>query len=228
MLERLDDRVVELMTILMVVATVLVLLCYATLYFNPTVSFNPFPPHSQAVAQATPAPTETATFPATWTPTATGTTTLTPTPTFTLTPTPTKTPTPTATATPTETPTQTPVPPPTSTPLPPPFEMRYMGGGPYCTRTYVEGTVLDVNGMPMGGVRVKVVGPGGWQSAVDTSGDGLYDIGIAGQPVDGKWFVQLLENDRPASLALGFLTSAGGCDAGTGKQHFRLDWQRIR
>lgn len=228
MLDRLDDRVVELLTILMAIATLLVCLFYATIFFNPDASFNPFPPHSQEVAEATPGPTDTPTFPATWTPTATLPPTLTPTPTFTMTPTPTDTPTPTNTPTPTLTPTPTPVPPPTSTPLPPPYEMTYMGGGPFCDRTYAFGSIQDVNGMPMGGVVVRAVGPGGWQAAVQTDGDGLYDLSISDHPVDGKWFLQILENGRPASLSLGFVTSAGGCAAGTGKQRFKLDWQRIR
>lgn len=227
MLDRFDDRVVELMTIVVVIGTVLVCLVYATIWFNPSVGLNPFPPKSDKVVEELLLPTETPTFPATWTPTPTPTETSTPTPTFTFTPTPTRTPTRTSTPTPTLTPTHTPVPPPTSTPLPPPFEMRYMAGGPYCTYTGVSGSVLDVNGMPMGGVQLRAWGDG-WEGSQATDGNGLYDFAISSGPIDGKWFVQILEDGRPASLALGFLTSAGGCDAGTGKQRYKLDWQRIR
>jgi hypothetical protein len=228
MLDRLDDRVVELLTILVVIVTVLICLGYATIYFNPYVNINPFPPHEEQVAQEI-VPTDTPTFPATWTPTSTPTNTPTPTPTFTSTPTPTRTPTPTSTPTPTFTPTQTPVPPPTNTPLPPPYEWRYMAGGPFCNSTHVFGTVLDVNGLPMQGVQLKAWGVNGWQSDVaSTDGSGQYMIVINGAPVDGKWFVQVQENGRAASLPWGFLTSAGGCDAGTGKQRYQLDIQRIR
>ena len=44
MLDRLDDRVVELLTILIVIVILLTCLCYATIFFNPSVVFNPFPP----------------------------------------------------------------------------------------------------------------------------------------------------------------------------------------
>ena len=191
MLDRFDDRVVELMTIVVVIATVLVCLCYATIWSNPTVALNPFPPKGTPAAENL-LPTETPTFPATWTPTSTPTETATPTPTFTSTPTPTRTPTRTPTPTPTLTPTSTPVPPPTSTPLPPPFEMAYMAGGPHCYYTGVSGTVLDMNGLPLGGIQLHVWGENGFDTSVATDGGGLYDVVINGGPIDGKWFVQVL------------------------------------
>jgi len=88
-------------SVLFMILTVIVLLCYATIYLNPQIVFNPFKPPAAQIVQPTtvgvvgvdntPTPTFTHTpeqpFPPTWTPTATGT------PTVTRTPTPTKTPT---------------------------------------------------------------------------------------------------------------------------------------
>ena len=97
-------------SILFVVLTVVVLLCYAVVYMNPQVAFNPFKPPAPVfptetaaamAATLTPTPPPTSTpeqpFPATWTPTTT------PTPTATRPP-----PTPTPTRTPTFTPGPTP------------------------------------------------------------------------------------------------------------------------
>jgi hypothetical protein len=105
--------------------------------------------------------------------------------------------------------------------------MRYMGGGPFCDRYYVFGTVSNADGGPMAAVQLKVWGPN-FQTVGQSSDDGLYDIGLPALTEDAKWFVQILESNQNASLALGFITNAHGCDAGTGKQRFRIDWQRIR
>ncbi len=228
MLDRLDDRVVELLTILIVIAILLTCLCYATIFFNPRVVFNPFPPATPTPLR-TSTPTFTPTMPPTWTPTHTPTNTPTPTPTFTSTPTWTATFTPTWTPTPTFTFTPTPIPPPTNTPLPPPYQWRSMAAGPYCTWTGVFGTVFDQNELPMGGVQLQLVGENGWQSPiVTTDGGGRYEITIQNGPIQGTWFVWILENGKPASDKIGFHSSSGGCDVGTGKQRFLLDWQRVR
>jgi len=228
MLDRMDDRVVELLTILVAIATLLTCLCYATIYFNPAVPFNPFPPDTPTPAP-TDTPTMTPTLPPTWTPTNTPTNTPTPTPTFTNTPTWTPTWTPTRTPTPTFTFTATPIPPPTNTPMPPPYEVRSMMAGPHCSYTGVFGTVVDKDGLPLGGVQLQLVGENGWQSPiVTTDGAGKYEIVIQYSPIQGTWFVTVLENGQPASDRIGFRTSSGGCDAGTGKQRFMLDFQRVR
>ncbi len=83
--------------VLFIVMTMIVALCYVTIFINPHVPFNPFPPFqvtiptAAVVAAMTPTtpPTFTPppTFPPTWTPTTT------PTPTMTRTPRPTATPT---------------------------------------------------------------------------------------------------------------------------------------
>ncbi len=79
----------------------------------------------------------------------------------------------------------------------------------------------------MSAVQLKVWGPD-FQTVGQSTDDGLYDIGLPAPGVDAKYFVQIQENGQPSSLALGFITNAHGCDAGTGKQRFRIDWQRIR
>ncbi len=138
-LGRLSEGVVRVLVIIVLIMTILVCFCYAAIFVNPRVLFNPYPPPADAVAQVAPLPAEvsdngaeaaematlvsteaeaqgkepTPTFPPTWTFTPTSTPTPTRTPTHTPTSTPTLTPTPTET--PTETPTLTPRPP---TPIP--------------------------------------------------------------------------------------------------------------
>ena len=75
---------------------------------------------------------------------------------------------------------------------------------------------------------MKVWGENGFQTVVTTSGAGLFEVMFQNHPIDGKWFVQMLENDQPASDTVGFFTSAGGCGEGTGKQRFKVEWQRVR
>jgi len=92
--------------------TIILLLCYGTILFQPSVFFNPFPPGTPVVA-ITLAPTRTPspTLPPTWTPT----------PALTIKPSPTRpsaTPTPTHTRIPTRTPLPTDTPTPSVTPTP--------------------------------------------------------------------------------------------------------------
>ena len=113
--------------------------------------------------------------------------------------------------------------------MPPPYELRAMAAGPHCSWTGVFGTVMDQNGLPLGGVQIQLVGDNGWQSPViSTDSAGKYEIFIQASPVQGTWFAQILENGRPASDKIGFHTSSGGCDTDTGKQRFLIDWQRVR
>ena len=142
---------------LFVVLTVAVLLCYVTIFVNPQILFNPFPPPVAQLPTATKAisvlqtptvpPTSTPqrAFPATWTPTAT------PPPTLTFTPRPTSTPSPTV--------------PPTSTPGPlPQFTLHW---DPITTKqtlypnasgwwSGVAGEVADKAGQPVIDVTVKI------------------------------------------------------------------------
>ncbi len=91
----------EIGAVLFVILTVIVSLCYLTIFINPQILFNPFPPPSiklpptQAVSQSLPTATSAArvqatptmTYPPTWTPTPTRTATPTRTPRPTVTPT---------------------------------------------------------------------------------------------------------------------------------------------
>jgi hypothetical protein len=97
MLDRFDDRTLEIATVIVVIVIALVILCYASIFINPQLPWNLFPPDE---VSSGPSPTPTATV-LTWTPTAT------PTPSATYTNTPTWTPSPTATSTATPTDTAT-------------------------------------------------------------------------------------------------------------------------
>jgi hypothetical protein len=142
-------------SILFIVLTVIVLLCYAVIFVNPQIVFNPFKPPAVAFPTATlsamastptltPLPTSTPQqpFPPTWTPTAT----------------------PTSTVTRTPTPTGTPVPP-TNTPAPlPPFSV-YDGPIFVTQRLYPEasdwwsgvaGEVTNRNGRPVTDVTIRI------------------------------------------------------------------------
>ncbi len=66
MLDRFDDRTLEITTVIVVVLIALVILCYLAIYINPQFIFNPFKPHTP-----TPVAVVTEVFGPTWTPTAT-------------------------------------------------------------------------------------------------------------------------------------------------------------
>jgi hypothetical protein len=92
--------------------TIFMILCYGTIFFLPTVVFNPFKPYTQVLSTVAPLPTAVPTLPSTWTPTPAQTIKPSPTrpsvtPVATHTPRPTRTPLPTDTPTPSITPTPT-------------------------------------------------------------------------------------------------------------------------
>jgi len=211
MLNQIDDRVLEIVTILVVMMTIFVCICYAAIFRNPYAAFNPFKPPTATpwgMAQG-PAPT----FPPTWTPTVTGTprdtSTPTHTPTVTNTPTPTGTSTPTSTRTPTVTPTRPPPPPPTATPLPtatpaPRYTLdpaRPPEGITYCAYTEIRVNVTDHDGLPKPGVGVRI-----WSVDLNFDFQGTTNsLGrvwkrIAdGDFFDATWQIQLWESSAPAS-----------------------------
>ena len=79
----------------------------------------------------------------------------------------------------------------------------------------------------MAGVSFKLWGPN-WQGTGQTDSSGVYEIDVT-YPLsseNAKFFIQVLENNRPASLGLGFRIDAVGCDAGTGMQRYLIDWDR--
>ncbi len=230
MLDQLDERVLRLVTAVVAVITIIICLCYTAIFLNPNLPFNPFPPQKGATAteEATVALAQevTPTFPPTWTPTetltATPTKTTTPTPTTTSTPTPTRTPTPSVTPTPTITPIPPP-PPPTPEPL---YALGQMLAGPRCDSTRVFGVIYTADGLPLSGIEIRVWGEDGTAPPGATSNfDGEYQIMIDSKPRDGLWWMQVFEWGQPSSDKIGFKTSQAGCKK-TGKQLFRVDWQR--
>jgi hypothetical protein len=224
MLSQIDDRVLEIVTILVVMMTIFVCICYAAIFRNPYAAFNPFKPPTATpwgMAQGPPP-----TFPPTWTPTVTGIPTDTPTatntPTVTNTPTPrdTSTPFPTRTPTVTETgtPTATPVDTPTPTPTPGP---RYtLDGGKlpepitHCEYTEIRVHVNDFDGLPKSGVGVRI-----WNEILqfdvtvttDVLGESKKRI-ADGEYFDTTWHIQLLEGGVPVSDVKDVATSSQCCD----------------
>jgi hypothetical protein len=212
-------------TVIFLVLTGLVFLCYLVIFVNPQIPLNPFPPLSvhlptptaAALAAATPTmvpPTFTPPrpFPPTWTPTAT------PTPTATFTPKPTSTPAP-----------------PTSTPIPlPAFSL---DGNPVYTSqklyesasdwwTGVAGEISDRNNKPVTDVTVRVWDDRGHSYEVKP-GDASdyakeYDDAYGGGGTYAWWeqvldaschqsiavHVQVLRNGKPASNVVNVETTA--------------------
>jgi hypothetical protein len=245
-----SDRAATALLIIVVGATMLMCLCYAAIFVQPEIVFNPYPP-SDATARvertliamnpiqtfATPRETPTNFFPPTWTPTVTPTPSVTPTATDTRTPTPTSTFTPTPTPFPTKTPTPTntatplPPPPPTATTAPPlyvPFNIRTENS---CSVNRIFGRVFDANGLPLGGVVMQVgeVGVAGSvfnTSPSDANGRYVFDFG---SPNDDShtWFVVPLENGEPAVKRYEFTTdSADVCELTASIQIVSVDWRR--
>ncbi|HTP06965.1 MAG TPA: hypothetical protein VMP08_01850 [Anaerolineae bacterium] len=100
------------LTLLLLGLTIFMILCYGTIFFLPSVIFNPFPPYTQVLSTIAPTPTIAPTLPLTWTPTPAET--IKPSPTRpSVTPTPSRTPRPTRTPLPTDTPTPSITPTPT-------------------------------------------------------------------------------------------------------------------
>jgi hypothetical protein len=229
MLDRFDDRTLEIATVVVVVIIALVILCYLTIYLNPQVIFNPFkPPLATPTPRNTPRPTWT------FTPTPTAADTPTPTSTWTPTPLPTDTPTPlppTATNTPTPTltytptPTKRPPPPrPTATPTPWPYYYTISEAGPDCQRTWVWGYVVGADGLGEPGVQVRVGNTEGWRGDVWTDVNGYYEATFEWAPRAGQWFVRVFKGGQSRSMQYWFKTSAG-CDGAYSLQQFHIDWR---
>ncbi len=181
----------QIATLVVIVAIVLVCMCYLLIFINPQVALNPLKP---------PVPTPTIVrLPPTWTPTPTSTFT----PTFTPTPTDTPTPTPTFTHTPTNTPIATRTrtrPPWTNTPIPPKYPYATLKG--VCEHsggTFIEGYVTDAQG-EVSGVIIKLgLAPGGSEIQSLTTGTGRspghYTFVISAQgPKPGTYYVWVADS----------------------------------
>ena len=235
MLDRFDDRTLEIATVIVVVLIALVILYFLAIYINPQIGINPFPPEATQAAEVL--PTATSIVGPTWTPTPTSTSTNTPTPTATWTPTPLPTATstplpPTPTWTPTATPTSTPKPtqrpkprPPTATPTPWPYDYLNAGGRPNCGLTWVWGYVLGENGLPEANAQMRAGNDEGWRADAWTDVNGYYQFHFWGGPKAGKWFVRVFKGGQPRSMQFWWETS-GGCDGPYSLQEVRVDWRR--
>jgi len=231
MLDRFEDRTLEIVTVVIVLAIALVILCYLVIYLNPLIFINPFPP-----AAPTSAMDVAATFEPTWTPTPTPTATNTPTTTPTWTPTPTSTTTPTPlpstatntplpTATIPPTPTKRPPPPkPTATPTPWPYYYESAGGLANCTLTGVYGWVLGANGLPEEGAQMRVGNNLGWRADTWTDVNGFYRYDFASEPQAGKWFVRVFKGGLARSMQFWWETSPG-CDGPYSLQEVEITWK---
>jgi len=205
-----------------VAATIALLAFYGLVFVNPDSSLNPFPPARPTEVAVVEVPTPT--LPPTWTPTVTATPTLRPTATPTVTSTSTATPTPVDTATPTATPTVTPTPAPTPTPKPPLYSWVRMEAGADCTWTGVFGVIWGPTDLPLEGVQIHLWNNEGIDVlSAPSDVDGNYAIQVAGEPVSGHWFVEVVEAGVPQSAILEFETSRG-CE--NGLQKYRIDWKR--
>jgi tetratricopeptide (TPR) repeat protein len=118
---------------------------------------------------------------------------------------------------------------PTATPAPAAYELKGMSVKPNCDGFgYIHGIVWSVYGMPMAGINIKAVntttGLGPFIS-LPTNEDGIYQIRLEKDQIEGLWAVQVLENGQPASQAWG-QRLGGGCV--NGAQELKVDWQRTR
>jgi hypothetical protein len=209
--------------------TILSCLCYATIYIQPNIPFNPLSPNrattiAEAVATQNASlvsgpiiATPDQSYPATWTPSPTSTPGPTKTATSTRTPTPTRTPSPTRTPTPTDTLTPTPIPPPptaTHTPTPFPFYVGSHSSENNCADIGLKGTVNGTNGLPKAGVQIQYgeVGVAGSRFSATSDGSGRY--GALLLPGSNKtaakkahtWFAYVVENGQQASDQFTFTT----------------------
>lgn len=222
----LDDRLTIVLLSMVMGMMVLSVICYATIFLQPNVPFNPLSPSRATARSATVianAPTPTSTpldtpepYPPTWTPTHTNTPGPTKTPTDTRTPTPTKTNTPTRTNTPTSTNTPVPPtfpPPPTNTPTPFPFIVSSHSGRTNCADSGLEGVVNGTNGLPLAGVTIEYgeLGVAGSRFRTSTDGNGRYTALLVrgtdrGAYNSHNWFAYVTVSGQQASERFTFTT----------------------
>jgi len=199
-----QERVFNVLTIIVLILTLITILCYLAIFINPYLPINPFPPKAIIqVATRTPTATPGRVAPPTWTPTTTPT--ITPTPPATFTPTPTLTPTRLPTLTPTRTLTPTPAPTLRMTRAPYPFTYEITYETPYygCQWMGVAGNIQDIDGNPLSGYPVHIWG-GGIDVVVTSGSKQMYgDAGweqfFSNQPMEanGVFRVQLHSRDDP-------------------------------
>ncbi len=117
---------------------------------------------------------------------------------------------------------------PTATPLPLPFTLKGMSVRNNCSGFgYIHGVVWTAYNMPLAGVQVQAINTTtGLEPLVSnpTNGDGIYQIILNGDQIEGLWTVQVLdETGQPVSQAWG--QHLGG-ECQNGAQELKVDWQR--
>ncbi len=120
-----------------------------------------------------------------------------------------------------------PAPAPTPTPKPLPYSLKGMSVKSNCGDFgYIHGIVWSAYSLPMVGVSVQAfntttgLGP---LISLPTNQDGIYQIRLEKDQIEGLWTVQVLENGQPASQTWG-QHLGGGCVNGV--QELKVDWQR--
>ena len=246
MLDRIGDGTVTVLILMVVVLIIATTLFYAMIFFthspeNPWVLGIARPERPQTVAfpptQARP-PERYPTYPPTWTPiptltplpTATATQTGTPTPTTT----PTHTPTllPTVTSTSTATPTVTLTPTPTETPTRIPYYVEDTADHQNCYDIGMVGTVINADGMPVGGLTIEYGEVDIGQMTGTTDVDGEFDLALVVDNVSNAkkthvWFIRLVENGQPASETYKWRSdSIEDCDQDDSVQVKEIDFRR--
>jgi hypothetical protein len=119
---------------------------------------------------------------------------------------------------------------PTATPGPPPSVedavfavQKPIRGSSDCNTYGFKGLVLTSNGDRLAGIQVIIWEEGVGLVAVDTtSARGAYDIELKDKPTQRKFWVQVYQNDVPASEPLSVETQA---DCRKGFQIFQINWQ---
>jgi tetratricopeptide (TPR) repeat protein len=122
-----------------------------------------------------------------------------------------------------------PRPAPTATPIPLPYSLKGMNVKSNCDgHGYIHGIVWSAYNLPMSGVTIQAINTTtgfGPLVSLPTNADGIYQIILEQDQIDGLWMVQVLENGQPASQAWG-QPLGGGCV--NGAQELKVDWQSAR
>jgi hypothetical protein len=218
------------LTVLILVATLVVAGIVAAVFFNPYMSFNPYPPPTLPATLGPPTitPTPEIFLPSTWTPTPSNTPTAPPVPTETPAP-PTDTPAPTLTT-------------PEASPTGPPFNLQ--SGSPVLTPNIandqacqwmgVGGQAFNVDGEPIQGLGVHLEGTiGGLPIKLDSLtgsatalGPAGYVFNVSDHPIasQGSLWIQLNDTAGIPLSDKAFLDTSDSCD----QNLVLINWKQVR
>jgi tetratricopeptide (TPR) repeat protein len=120
-----------------------------------------------------------------------------------------------------------PAPTPTPTPIPLPYTLVGMSVKSNCDGYgYIHGIVWSAYDLPISGVTIRAFNTTtgfGPLDSIPTNEDGIYQIRLEKDQIEGLWVVQVLENGQPASQTWG-QHLGGGCV--NGAQELKADWKR--